>query len=126
MYVDYNEVAGRSDDTVLIDVRAPERYTGATEPIDPVAGHVPGAKNAFWHGNLNEDGRYLGPQELRTKYEALGVAEGNAIVYCGSGVNACQALVAIERAGLGPVRVYAGSWSDWSRHENAPIATGAD
>jgi thiosulfate/3-mercaptopyruvate sulfurtransferase len=126
MYLDYEEVAHRSDDDVLIDVRAPERYTGETEPVDPVAGHIPGARNAFWQGNLSDEGTYLSPARLRSRYESLGVMEGSAVVYCGSGVNACQAAIAIERAGLGPVRVYAGSWSDWSRHEGAPAATGAE
>jgi thiosulfate/3-mercaptopyruvate sulfurtransferase len=124
MYLAYDEVASREGGDVLIDVRAPERYSGETEPVDPIAGHVPGAKNVFWQRNLGQDGRYLEPEALREKYEALGVTEGNAIVYCGSGVNACQAALAIEQAGLGPVRVYAGSWSDWSRHEGAAIATG--
>jgi thiosulfate/3-mercaptopyruvate sulfurtransferase len=126
MYLDFDEVAGRDASDVLIDVRAPERYSGETEPIDPVAGHVPGAKNAFWQGNLGGEGRYLSPSELKRRYESIGVKEGNAIVYCGSGVNACQAAIAIERAGLGPVRVYAGSWSDWSRHANASVETGPE
>ena len=124
MYLDFDQVAARDGGDVLIDVRAPERYSGATEPVDPIAGHVPGAKNVFWQRNLGDDGRYLPPEKLREQYQALGVTEGNAIVYCGSGVNACQAALAIEQAGLGPVRVYAGSWSDWSRHEGAPVATG--
>ena len=126
MYLDFDEVASRDASDVLIDVRAPERYSGETEPVDPVAGHVPGAKNAFWQGNLGEDGKYMSPSDLRRRYEALGVKEGNAIVYCGSGVNACQAAIAIERAGLGPVRVYAGSWSDWSSHAGRPVATGRE
>jgi thiosulfate/3-mercaptopyruvate sulfurtransferase len=126
MYLDYDEVSQRSADDVLIDVRAPERYSGRTEPIDPIAGHVPGAKNVAWQENLDPQGKYLSPSELKKRYEALGVTGGNAVVYCGSGVNACQAAIAIERAGLGPARVYAGSWSDWSRHEGAPIATGTE
>jgi thiosulfate/3-mercaptopyruvate sulfurtransferase len=124
MWLDFDEVAHRDDGDVLIDVRAPERYSGETEPVDPVAGHIPGARNAFWQTNLAADGRYRSPAELRRRYEELGVTSGKAVVYCGSGVNACQAAIAIERAGLGPVRVYAGSWSDWSRHDDAPVATG--
>ena len=93
-------------------------------PVDPIAGHVPGAVNAFWQSNLDAAGRYRSADELRDRFEALGVTKGNAVVYCGSGVNACQAVIAIERAGLGPARLYAGSWSDWSRHDGAPVATG--
>lgn len=126
MYLTYDEVAHRDAGDVLIDVRAPERYSGQSEPVDPVAGHIPGAVNAPFAGNLGDDGAYLPAAELRRRYEALGVRDGNAIVYCGSGVNACQAAVAIERAGLGRARVYAGSWSDWSAHSGAPVATGSD
>jgi thiosulfate/3-mercaptopyruvate sulfurtransferase len=125
IWLDFDEVSALTDGT-LIDARAPERYKGETEPVDPVAGHIPGARNAFWQTNLDEDGRYLPPDELRRRYESIGVTEGKAVVYCGSGVNACQAIIAIERAGLGPTRLYAGSWSDWSCHEGAPVATGND
>ena len=121
-----DEVAQLPDGITLIDVRAPERYTGENEPIDPVAGHIPGAVNAFWQDNLAPDGRYLPADELRAKYEALGVRGGNAVVYCGSGVTSCQTLVALELAGLAPARMYAGSWSDWSSRGDVPVATGAD
>ena len=126
MWLDFEDVAELDASNVLIDVRAPERYSGATEPVDPAAGHIPGARNAFWQGNVGEDGTYLAPSRLRERYETLGASKGNAVVYCGSGVNACQAVIAIEKAGLGPVRVYAGSWSDWSRHPDAPVATGTE
>jgi thiosulfate/3-mercaptopyruvate sulfurtransferase len=111
---------------VLLDARAPERFRGETEPVDPVPGHIPGAKNAPWQTNLGPDGRFLAPDELRKKYEALGVGPDNTVVYCGSGVNACHDVVAIELAGLGPAKLYAGSYSEWSRTEGKPIATGAD
>jgi thiosulfate/3-mercaptopyruvate sulfurtransferase len=126
MWLEFEDVANLDGGDVLIDVRAPERYSGETEPVDPVAGHIPGARNAFWQGNVGEDGTYLSSDELRRRYEALGVSKGNAVVYCGSGVNACQAVIAVERAGFGPVRVYAGSWSDWRGHPDAPVATGTD
>lgn len=104
---------------VLIDARAPERYAGETEPVDPIPGHIPGAVNAFWKDNLDAGGRFLPPDELRKKYEALG--EGDVVVYCGSGVNACHDIIAIEMAGLRPARLYAGSYSEWSRTAGKPI-----
>ncbi len=109
---------------VLLDARAPERFRGDTEPVDPIPGHIPGAKNAPWMSNLGADGRFLDAQTLRAKYEALGVERGNAVVYCGSGVNACHDIIAIELAGLGPAKLYAGSYSEWSRTDGKPIETG--
>jgi thiosulfate/3-mercaptopyruvate sulfurtransferase len=120
----YDEVAKLGDGSVLIDVRAPERYRGELEPVDPIAGHVPGAKNAFWQSFLMDDGKIASGGELRARFGKLGVHEGNAVVYCGSGVVATQTLLALEEAGLGPVRIYAGGWSDWSNREGAEIATG--
>jgi thiosulfate/3-mercaptopyruvate sulfurtransferase len=108
----------------LIDARAAERYRGEREPIDPKAGHIPSARSAPWSGNLRPDGRFLPPGELYRRYAALG-AERGAVVYCGSGVNACHDLLAMRVAGLNDVRLYAGSWSDWSSRD-APVATGQD
>ena len=123
----YDEVRKLGDDAVVLDVRAGERYRGETEPIDPIAGHVPGAKNAFWQETLlDESGRIRSGAELRKNFTDLGVDEGNAVVMCGSGVVACQTLLALERAGLGPVRIYAGGWSDWSNQPDADVATGAE
>lgn len=120
----YEELDGRAG--VLIDTRVPERYRGDTEPIDPKAGHVPGAKNAPWTGNLGLDGRFKSRDELRKRFADIGVVQdGDAVVYCGSGVNACHNLLALELAGLGEARLYAGSWSDWSRRD-LPVATGND
>ena len=112
--------------TILLDARAAERYLGETEPVDPIAGHIPGAKNAEWKGNLGPDGKFLPPEELRRRYADLGVKPGNTIAYCGSGVTSCHDLIAIELAGLGPAKLYAGSWSDWSSRPDAPIATGPE
>jgi thiosulfate/3-mercaptopyruvate sulfurtransferase len=103
---------------VLLDARAPERYRGEVEPVDPVAGHIPGAENAPWAANLGPDGRFLSPDELRAKYEGFG---DDVVVYCGSGVNACHDILAIEVAGLRPARLYAGSYSEWSRTPGKPI-----
>ena len=106
----------------LIDARAGERYRGETEPIDPKAGHIPGALSAPFTENLDADKRFKSPQELRGRYEALG-AGGGAVFYCGSGVNATHHILAMEIAGLPDARLYAGSWSDWSNRD-APVATG--
>ncbi len=106
----------------LIDARVGERYRGEREPIDPKKGHIPGAVSAPWIDNLDANARFKSPEELRRRYEALGV-DGTAAVYCGSGVNACHDLLALELAGISDARLYEGSWSDWSSRD-APVATG--
>jgi thiosulfate/3-mercaptopyruvate sulfurtransferase len=111
-------------DVPILDARAGERYRGEKEPVDPKAGHIPGAVSAPWMENLGPDGRFRTPEELRDHFATLGARDG-AVVYCGSGVNATHDLLAMEVAGLGNVRLYAGSWSDWS-HRDAPVATGKD
>jgi thiosulfate/3-mercaptopyruvate sulfurtransferase len=112
--------------TRLLDARAPERYRGEVEPIDPRAGHIPGAVNAPFAGNLTE-GRFLPPEALRARYAALGAeAAGGAetAVYCGSGVTACHDLLALALAGNEAARLYAGSWSEWARGPDAKVAIG--
>jgi len=100
--------------SLLLDARAPERYRGELEPIDPVAGHIPGAVNLPFAA-LAPDGRFLPPAELRAAFDAAGAAPGRELVaYCGSGVSACVLLLAAELAGLEPGRLYSGSWSEWS------------
>lgn len=115
------------DGTPVLDARAPERYRGEVEPIDARAGHIPGARSAPWEANLDAaTGRFLAPEELRRRYEGLGVVGGGAaVVYCGSGVTSCHDLLAIELAGLGRPRLYVGSWSAWSADPARPSATGA-
>jgi thiosulfate/3-mercaptopyruvate sulfurtransferase len=110
----------------LIDARAPERYTGAAETIDPVGGHIPGATNHFFKNNLAPDGTFLPPSELRARFDrTLGsVPPDRAILYCGSGVTACQNLLALEHAGLGGARLYLGSWSEWSADPARPVERG--
>jgi thiosulfate/3-mercaptopyruvate sulfurtransferase len=109
---------------VLIDARAGARFRGETEPLDPVAGHIPGAVNAFYEDNLAADGTFREAADLHADYTALG-ASADAVVYCGSGVTACHDLLAIERAGLGRARLYVGSWSQWCRDPSRPRATGS-
>lgn len=108
---------------VVIDARAAQRYDGTTEPIDPRAGHIPGAVNVPFVGNLDADGRFLDPPTLRARYTAVGADATPTVVYCGSGVTACHDLLAIEHAGLPPARLYPGSWSQWSADPARPVAT---
>jgi len=123
--LDFEEVA-RHRAVPVIDSRAGERYRGEKEPVDPKAGHIPGARSAPFTGNLQEDGRFKSREELRHRFEQVGVdPERGAVVYCGSGVNACHNLLAMELAGVKNVRLYEGSWSDWSSRD-APIATGSE
>lgn len=110
---------------LLIDARAPERYRGETEPIDPVAGHIPGAVNRFHQNNLNPDGTFKSPDRLRQEFTDLlqGTPPDDVVVYCGSGVTSCHHLLAMEIAGLRGARLYVGSWSEWIRDPSHPIAT---
>ena len=114
---------GRS---LLVDARAPERYAGTVEPIDPVAGHVPGAVNHPFGSNLGEDGRFLPPEELRRRWvgRLAGTPPSAVIAMCGSGVTACHNLLAMHIAGLPGARLYAGSWSEWIRDPDRPVARG--
>lgn len=108
---------------VVIDVRENYRYKGESEPIDLVAGHIPGAVNIPYLGNMGEDGEFLSADALKEKYvEALkGHAPEKIIVHCGSGVTACHTLLALEEAGIFGANLYVGSWSEWSRNDK-PIA----
>jgi thiosulfate/3-mercaptopyruvate sulfurtransferase len=110
----------------LIDSRAPERYRGEIEPIDPVAGHIPGAVNLYNLSNVNPDGTFLAPDSLRAKFQALlgGVPPENAVTYCGSGVAAAHTVLAMEAAGMRGAKVYAGSWSEWCADQQRPVSTG--
>ena len=111
---------------LVMDARAPERYRGEAEPVDKRAGHIPGALNAPFSGNLKE-GRFRPSAELRAIYDRLGAAQASELVAsCGSGVTACHTLLALELAGLPRGKLYVGSWSDWSSQPGVPIATGAD
>jgi len=111
----------------LLDARDPARYRGDVEPLDPVAGHIPGAVNHFFRDNVDEEGRFLDPATLRARLLArLGETQpAQAVSYCGSGVTACHNLLAMRHAGLAPGRLYAGSWSEWCRDPARPVATGS-
>ena len=122
---DLNEVekVSKTEDHILIDVRDANRFAGLTEPIDTVAGHIPGATNIPYTENLGADGRFLTPEELKDKYEhALGnIQPENVIVHCGSGITACHTLLAMDYAGLPIPKLYVGSWSEWSRNNKEMI-----
>jgi thiosulfate/3-mercaptopyruvate sulfurtransferase len=107
------------DAYVVVDVRSKERYDGVTEPIDLIAGHIPGAVNIPLSQNTDESGLFLSPDELKSQYSKhfSGVDPANIIVHCGSGVSACQSILAIHHAGLPIPRLYVGSWSEWSRND---------
>ena len=112
---------------LVLDARVAERYRGETEPVDPRAGHVPGARNAPWPENLTTDAtpRFRSKEELRVLYESLGADRTPPVVYCGSGVTACHDLLALHLAGLRGT-LYAGSWSEWSSDPELPAAVGGE
>ncbi len=114
----------QTNELVLVDARAPERYKGLTEPIDPVAGHIPGARNRLYKDNLLPDGRFKPGQQLRQEFTALlsGTAPDHIVHQCGSGVSACHNLLAMEVAGLSGSRLYPGSWSEWVADPSRPVA----
>jgi thiosulfate/3-mercaptopyruvate sulfurtransferase len=116
------------DVDVLVDARAAERYRGETEPVDPVAGHIPGAVNVPTSSNLDAVGRFKSPDELRRIYRAVGAVEAadngrTVAAYCGSGVTATHDILAMEVAGI-PAALYAGSWSGWITDPSRPVARG--
>jgi thiosulfate/3-mercaptopyruvate sulfurtransferase len=122
--VDVEDVADFPRTGTLLDARAGERFRGEVEPVDPKAGHVPGAVSAPTGDNLNPDGTFRPPTELRARFAALGVdADRPVAAYCGSGVTAAHQVAALAIAGI-PAALYPGSWSQWSNLDK-PVATGA-
>jgi len=109
----------------VVDARAPDRFRGENETIDPVGGHIPGAKNRFFKDNLQADGRFKAPDQLKAELTAAVGNPAQAIMQCGSGVTACHNLLALEVAGMPGALLYPGSWSEWSADPARPVATGA-
>nr|WP_256107066.1 sulfurtransferase [Streptomyces sp. ODS05-4] len=124
--LDAGAAAALARSGLLLDARAGERYRGETEPIDPVAGHIPGAVSAPTTENVLPDGRFRPAEELAGRFKRLGAADAAEVgVYCGSGVSAAQQVLALEIAGI-PAALYAGSWSEWCADPARPVATGPD
>lgn len=127
--MDAGQVAAASQDPAfrVVDVRNYERYIGQEEPIDPVAGHIPGAINIPFMENVDEDGFFKPAEELRKKYseKLAGVPADHVVFYCGSGVTSCHNILAMRVAGLGHATLYPGSWSEWITDPSRPVATGA-
>lgn len=121
--IDFVESNSENPDFLVIDVREGYRYNGESEPIDEVAGHIPGAQNIFFKENLNEDGTFKNPKTLNEFYQTQfrNIPLENIIVHCGSGVTACHTLLALDYAGFKIPNLYVGSWSEWSRR-GKPIA----
>jgi len=121
------ETAGELARTgVLIDARVPARYLGENEPVDAIAGHIPGAVNLPAAELSRPDGRLHKPADLRVRFEQAGVGSGPVGVYCGSGVTAAKTLLALDVAGYGEAALYVGSWSQWITDPDRPVATGPD
>ncbi len=123
LLADIDEVAAPT--SLVIDARDPDRYRGDLEPVDPRAGHIPGARSLPCRANLDSSGRFLPVEDLVRRFAAVGVTEATGVISsCGSGVTACHNLLAQELAGLGRGRLYPGSWSQWSADPGRPAATG--
>lgn len=111
---------------LLVDARGPERYRGEVEPLDPVAGHIPGARNRPFTSNLDASGTFKSPATLRAEWDAVlaGTSAELVVHQCGSGVTACHNLLAMEVAGLHNTRLYPGSWSEWCADPSRPVVRG--
>lgn len=122
--VDTQGVLDGLDRQIVVDARAAERFRGDVEPLDPVAGHIPGARHRFFKDNLGADGRFLPPAALRAAFASFGGDTANIVHQCGSGVTACHNLLAMEHAGLVGSALYPGSWSEWCADPSRPVARG--
>lgn len=125
--IDEVERVSQNPDYMVIDVRDRERFDGKTEPIDLIAGHIPGAINIPFTENLDQNGLFLPPHQLKSKYEIKfrDINPGNIIIHCGSGVTACHTLLALDYAGMEIPKLYVGSWSEWSRNNKEIEKTNA-
>jgi thiosulfate/3-mercaptopyruvate sulfurtransferase len=112
--------------SIVLDARANDRFRGENETIDPVAGHIPGARNRMFKDNLQSDGCFKPAEALRAEFSALIHSPESTIAQCGSGISACHNLLAMEIAGLSGAALYPGSWSEWSSDPSRPVATGQD
>ncbi len=128
MRIDVEALERERTNHLLLDARAPERFRGEVEPFDPVKGRIAGARNHPTASSLSADGRFLAPEELRSRFlSILGNRDATSVVsYCGSGVTACHNLLAMEVAGLEGARLYPGSWSEWCADEKRPIERGEE
>jgi thiosulfate/3-mercaptopyruvate sulfurtransferase len=115
-----------SGERIVIDARAADRFRGENETIDPVGGHIPGARNRFFKDNLQADGRFKSGAQLKADFAPLVDDAAKAVMQCGSGVTACHNLLALELAGMPGAALYPGSWSEWCADPARPVATGAD
>lgn len=120
LVVDYETLRVAGHALTLVDARAPERFSGAVEPVDRVGGHIPGARNMPFTTAFYDDGHYRSPDELRHMWASLVSPNRPTVVYCGSGVTACVDAFALRLAGFDSI-LYPGSWSDWIQHDDAPI-----
>jgi thiosulfate/3-mercaptopyruvate sulfurtransferase len=123
--IDRDALINRLGDVALLDARAPERYRGETEPVDPRPGHIPSAINAPARTTLDADGRFLPPADVASRLTTVAPSERPVVVSCGSGVTACHTAFAFRLAGLPDPLLYPGSYSDWSRTD-LPVAVGPD
>jgi thiosulfate/3-mercaptopyruvate sulfurtransferase len=123
--IDAAQLQPRLGEVLMLDARAPERFRGDVEPLDPVAGHIPGALNRFFKDNLQPDGRFKPADQLKREFEALLDGDRPVVHLCGSGVTACHNLLAMEVAGLGRSHLYPGSWSEWCSDPSRPMVRGA-
>lgn len=112
--------------SIVLDARANDRFRGENETIDPVAGHIPGARNRMFKDNLQADGCFKPAEALRAEFSALIRSPESTIAQCGSGISACHNLLAMEIAGMPGAALYPGSWSEWSSDPSRPVATGGD
>jgi thiosulfate/3-mercaptopyruvate sulfurtransferase len=126
--VSANDVLANLDtkQSIVLDARANDRFRGENETIDPVAGHIPGARNRVFKDNLQSDGCFKPAEALRAEFGALIRSPESTIAQCGSGISACHNLLAMEIAGLPGAALYPGSWSEWSSDPSRPVATGKD
>jgi len=122
--VSADELQARLDRVCILDARAGERFRGEVEPLDAVAGHIPGARLRFFKDNLQADGRFKPAADLRAEFGGLVAGAGDVVHQCGSGVTACHNLLAMAHAGLGDARLYPGSWSEWCADPARPVARG--